>query len=190
MSPARPGRSAAAKRAACQTCRGLISPKRKCGDRPDVPSRSGRSRSPAYPATPSSRNASSRAWADVSPGCPCFAQSAGPIRMRRFKTPSSRCASLAMSGAGRSVFGAGRGLGGSPSACTRRQNGVNTRKPRPSLLRMLAGATSRSPGKLCEATPISREAGCDLIGHGLMRRLRDLVPEHGRRRRFRAPVRR
>ena len=27
---------AAAKRAACQTCRGLISPKRRCGDRPDA----------------------------------------------------------------------------------------------------------------------------------------------------------
>ena len=40
------GLSAAAKRAACQTWRGLSSPNLKCGDRREVPSRSGRSRSP------------------------------------------------------------------------------------------------------------------------------------------------
>ena len=42
-----------------------------------------------------------------------------------------------------------------PSDCTRRQNGVNTRKPRPSLLRIESGAASRSPGKPWPATPIA-----------------------------------
>ena len=57
-------------------------------------------------------------------------------------------ASLATFGPGRSSFGAGSGFAGSPSASTRRQNGVKTRKPRPSLLRIAEGGTSRSPGKL------------------------------------------
>jgi len=39
------------------------------------------------------------------------------------------------------------------------QNGVNTRNPRPSLLRMSLGAASRSPAKLCEATAGSESWG-------------------------------
>ena len=61
-----------------------------------------------------------------------------------------------------SFFGAGSGFGGSPSDCTRRQNGVNTRRPRSSLLRMSAGAASRSPGKICESTPIALQAPLQL----------------------------
>ncbi len=39
-----------------------------------------------------------------------------------------------------SLFGAGSGFGGSPRPCTRRQNGVNTRSPRFSLLRIACWA--------------------------------------------------
>ena len=66
--------------------------------------------------------------------------------------------SLGISATPFSFFGAGNGFGGSPSDCTRRQNGVNTRKPRFSLLRIARGATSRSPGKVCVPTPISSSA--------------------------------
>ena len=107
-----------------------------------------------------------------------LAQPAGPVRARRLEMPIFERYRSARFGAGRSTFGAGNGSGGSPDDCTRRQNGVNTRNPRPSLLRTSVGLTSRSPAKLCEATPISSERGSDLIGHGLMRRLCDLVPEH------------
>ncbi len=96
----------------------------------------------------------------------------------RARDPSFRLPSLARSGAGCSAFGAGSGTGGSPRDCTRRQNGVNTLGPRPSLLRMRAGAASRSPGKLCALTPIAASIAASLIGHRPMRRLRDLVPEH------------
>ena len=57
-----------------------------------------------------------------------------------------------------SVFGAGNGFGGSPSDCTRRQNGVNTRRPRFSLLRIWSGEARSSPAKRCAAMPSSVSA--------------------------------
>ena len=85
-------------------------------------------------------------------GRPGFAQTAGPIGMRRLKLEAFERVASQCPRRRRSAFGAGSGLGGSPSACTRRQNGVNTRKPRPSLVRMDCRVpTSRSPAKLCAA---------------------------------------
>ena len=105
---------------------------------------------------PSSRNVCEPGLRRRLAGRPGLAQSAGPVRPRRLETASLRGCRWRWPAPARSVFGAGSGFGGSPSACTRFQNGVKTRKPRPSLLRIARGRTSRSPGKLCEAMPIAR----------------------------------
>ena len=73
--------------------------------------------------------------------------------------PQLSSGSLAISDGGRSVFGAGRGSCGWVKTCTnRRQKGVNTRSPRPSLLRMALGAARRSLGQRCAVAPITSSA--------------------------------
>ena len=89
--------------------------------------------------------ANCRAGRRPNPAASARASSPPACRLATFATPLS-------------VFGAGNGFGGSPSACTRRQNGVNTRRPRFSLLRIWFGDASRSPGKRCVTMPISLSA--------------------------------
>ncbi len=83
-----------------------------------------------------------------------------------------------------SRFGAGKGAGGSPSACTLRQNGVNTRKPRPSLFLMSRGEASKSPAKLCEFDAGLCKLGLNYFGNCELRRLGDLIPEQPVRLRY------
>ena len=123
-------------------------------------------------------------------GLPSLAQAAGPIRPRRLKLPVSPACRLRGPPRRCSVFGAGNGFGGSPSACTRRQNGVNTRRPRFSLLRIWPGAHQQVAGK-------ALRDDADL-GRGRRRPDRprpDAAPARSRsstrlRHRSRAPVRR
>ena len=177
MSLARPWRPAAAKRAACQTCRGLISPKRRCGESLDVPLRSGRSRPMAYPATSPSRNALSWAWGRYLARRPYLAQSAGPIRTRRLKTP---------------VFD-GVARKGRPRAqpfrrghrCRRIAQGLH---PPPEwreypqspvfLGTDTGGGHQEIAGKALRRDADLLECSGRLIGDGLMRSLRHLIPEH------------
>ena len=76
---------------------------------------------------------------------PARAQAARPVRRGRLQLPILQPVARDTRGRDKRV-GAGSGFGGSPSDSTRFQNGVNTRRPRPSLLRMVSGAASRSPG--------------------------------------------
>ncbi len=106
---------------------------------------------------------------------PGVAQAAGPIRPGRLELPVLQ----PVAGEVRtplSVFGAGNGFGGSPSACTRRQNGVNTRRPRFSLLRIWPGASQQVAGEAVRGDARLSQCGGDLIFHGPVWRLRDLVP--------------
>ena len=78
-----------------------------------------------------------------------------------------------------SRIGAGSGCGGSPDLSTRRQNGVNTRKSPAFLVADVDGCHQEIAGKAVSGDADLPEAGRELFGHRLMRRLRDLVPEHG-----------
>ena len=111
-------------------------------------------------------------------GAPGLAQARRPSPDGRVQDPNLRGGRSRRCGAAPRLFGAGSGFGGSPSACTRFQNGVKTRKPRPSLLRRWRG----SPGGRRESFARRRRSlpgRRDLVGLGLIRRLGDLVPVYG-----------
>jgi hypothetical protein len=74
-----------------------------------------------------------------------------------------------MSGPGHSAFGGGRGLGGSADACTRRQNGVNTRKPPAVLVADIGGSHQQIAEKTMRAEADLGQRRRDLIGYRLMR---------------------
>ena len=90
----------------------------------------------------------SLACADDLARFPGFAQASGPVGMAGFEVPAFDRIACEARPRTAALFGAGNGFGGSPSACTRRQNGVNTRNPRPSLLRMAPGPPAGRRGSL------------------------------------------
>ena len=90
-------------------------------------------------------------------GLPAFAQARGPVRPGGLELPVfERIArevryAVQLRRRGQRSWWIAQRLHPPP-------DGVNTRRPRFSLLRIPRGATSRSPGKLCEPTPISPSA--------------------------------
>ena len=170
---ARPRQSARA----CQTWRGLISPKRRCGDRREVPSRSGRSRVAGIAGEAIGEKPSGAAAPALRPASRSRA-GRRPSRAARLERPAlerarSRCRDRSR------AFGAGSGAGG----LAQRLQPAPERREDPQaaafLVADVAGWAEQVAGEnfRVDAEPLRAPASTDLA-IAMMRRLRDLVPEH------------
>ena len=110
-----------------------MQPKRRYGERRDVPSRSGRSRSSAYDATGPARKRSAASEAASSPGGGRSGASG----------PEPMSVGASSEGADRHGTPTGRPSGGGqPWSSQARRNGVNTRYGAPAAVRTRPGDTA------------------------------------------------
>ncbi len=120
---------------------GLISPKRRYGERPEVDITVG-----VVAAGGVAGDGHRREMLGAAAVAAVLSRRPG-LRAGRWPSPdvsvrasTSRCRRLRAQARRAGSSASGNGFGGSPRLSTRFQNGVNTRSPRPSLLRSCAGA--------------------------------------------------